>query len=76
MRIVLFCSGYEGIGIVGVLLLVYIFIYRERLKWFFFFLLFLFGVLFCFVGNVVRIVMLVVIGVWYFFELVFGVFYF
>jgi exosortase E/protease (VPEID-CTERM system) len=58
------CSGYEGIGLVWVFLTVYLWLYRDGLRFPHVLLLFPIGTLLVWLLNAVRIFLLIVIGTW------------
>jgi exosortase E/protease (VPEID-CTERM system) len=56
------CSGYEGIGLVSLLLTLYLWLFRTHLRFPRVFLLLPFGMLAIWLANVIRITALIVIG--------------
>jgi exosortase E/protease (VPEID-CTERM system) len=62
VRIAPQCSGYEGIGLVVVFLVIYLWMFRSRIRFPQAFLLFPIGALVIWIANVLRIVALIVVG--------------
>jgi exosortase E/protease (VPEID-CTERM system) len=58
------CSGYQGIGLLCVFLGVYLWLFRQDFRFPRAFLLFPLGVLIIWLGNVVRLILLVALGTW------------
>lgn len=69
------CSGYEGLGLVGVFLMVFCFVFRERLRFPHVFILFPVGLALVWVLNAARIAMLIAIGTSWSSELALGGFH-
>lgn len=64
VRVAPFCSGYEGIGLIVVFIGVYAWTARETLRFPRAWLLFPIAIVAVFVGNVLRIVALIEVGLW------------
>jgi exosortase E/protease (VPEID-CTERM system) len=58
------CSGYEGVGLTWVFLGIYLWYYREELRWPWALLILPIGTVLVWTANAVRITALVALGVW------------
>jgi exosortase E/protease (VPEID-CTERM system) len=58
------CSGYEGIGLIAVFLVAYLWLFRDTLRWPRAALLLPVGIVLVWLANIVRIVALVLVGTW------------
>jgi exosortase E/protease (VPEID-CTERM system) len=69
------CSGLEGVGLIGVLLVAYLVAFREQLKMPRALLLLPLGLLLVWLGNALRIAILMVVGAYFDAELAYGGFH-
>lgn len=69
------CSGYEGIGLVAAFLILYLWLFRERMRFPHALLLFPIGALTIWLANAVRISILIVLGTSYSREVALGGFH-